>query len=155
VVRRGVSGPAPAGGDVGLVVVDHGSKKPEANRWHEEFVRSWDDVAGYRTVEPAHMELAEPSISAAFDTCVAAGCQMVVVVPYFLWPGRHWSDDIPALAADAAARHPGVTYLVAAPLGPHPLLHDVVDQRVRYCLAHAAGGPPCEMCAGSGGCHWS
>ncbi len=112
----------PLGGTVGLVVVDHGSRRHEANTWHEEFVRGWNDVAGYRAVEPAHMELAAPSIGDAFDACVGAGCDVVVVAPYFLWPGRHWSEDIPALAAAAAARHPGITYLVAAPLGPHPLL---------------------------------
>jgi sirohydrochlorin ferrochelatase len=151
-----VSEAGPPGKRVGLVVVDHGSTKPEANRWHEEFVRGWGDVDGYRCVQPAHMELAQPSIDDAFDACVAAGCDLVVVAPYFLWPGRHWSDDIPALAAAAAARHPGVTSLVAAPLGPHPLLREVVDERVRHCLAHASsGGPGCEMCAGSGGCHLS
>jgi len=154
--RRGVSEAEPLGSRVGLVVVDHGSTKQEANRWHEEFVRGWGDVAGYCAVEPAHMELAEPSIGDAFDACAAADCEVIVVAPYFLWPGRHWSDDIPALAAAAAARHPEVTYLVAAPLGPHPQLRDVVDERVRHCLAHASGrGPSCEMCVGSAGCHLS
>lgn len=143
-------------GDIGLVVVDHGSTREDANRRHEEFVRGWGGVGGYRVAEPAHMELAEPSIASAFDACVTAGASMVVVAPYFLWPGRHWTVDIPALAAEAAARHPGVAHVVAAPLGPHPLLRDVVDERVRHCLAHVTGqGPPCEMCdgAGSQGCH--
>ena len=148
-------GPERLTGEIGLVVVDHGSTRPDANRRHEEFVRGWDGDGGYLVVEPAHMELAEPSIGSAFDACVAAGATMVAVAPYFLWPGRHWTEDIPALAAEAAARHPGVTYVVAAPLGPHPLLRDVVDERVRHCLAHVTGhGPPCEMCtgAGSAGC---
>lgn len=154
--RGGVSEAVPLGDRVGLVVVDHGSTKQEANHWHEEFVRGWGEVDGYWCVQPAHMELAEPSIADAFDACVAAGCGVVVVAPYFLWPGRHWSDDIPTLVAAAAARHPAATYLVAAPLGPHPLLREVVDERVRHCLAHASGrGPGCEMCAGSGGCHLS
>ena len=60
-----------------------------------------------RTVQPAHMELAEPSIATAFDACVAAGATTVVVAPYFLGPGRHWDSDIPALAAAAAAVIPG------------------------------------------------
>jgi hypothetical protein len=35
-------------------------------------------------------------------------------------------------------------------------LRDVVDERVRHCLAHASGrGPSCEMCVGSAGCHLS
>ncbi len=148
--------PAALAGELGLVVVDHGSTREEANRRHEEFVRGWGRHRGYGVVEPAHMELAEPSIGSAFDACVAAGALRVVVAPYFLWPGRHSSEDIPALAAEAAARHPGVAHVVAAPLGPHPLLRDVVDERVWRCLSHVAGlGPGCEMCSGAGaeGCH--
>ncbi len=138
---------------VGLVVVDHGSTRPEANRSHEEFVRAWPGWGGVRTVQPAHMELAEPSLATAFDACVAAGATTVVIAPYFLGPGRHWDSDIPSLAAAAATRHPGVHYLVAAPLGPHPLLADIVEERAAQCLAHAAGGGPgCEMCGSDGGC---
>ncbi len=68
------------------------------------------------------MELAEPSIATAFDRCVAGGATTVAVAPYFLGPGSHWDRDIPALAAAAAAGHPGVRWLVAAPLGPDPRL---------------------------------
>jgi sirohydrochlorin ferrochelatase len=138
---------------VGLVVVDHGSRRPEANRSHEDFIATWPKTAAVRTVQAAHMELAEPSIATAFDACVAAGATTVVIAPYFLGPGKHWDSDIPALAAAAAARHPGVHYLVAAPLGPHPLLADIVEERAAQCLARAAGrGPGCEACRGGGGC---
>ncbi len=107
----------------------------------------------YPIVEAAHMELAQPSLGTAFDRCVDAGATMIVIAPYFLWPGDHWDRDIPALAAEAAARHPGFRYLVSAPLGPHPLLGDIVEERVAHCLAHARGeGPDCDLCAGTGQC---
>jgi len=140
-------------GTLGLVVVDHGSRRHQANWAHEEFVRTWPDRGRYRAIEPAHMELAEPSIAAAFAACVAAGATTVVIAPYFLWPGSHWDRDIPELAAEASRHHPGIGYLVTAPLGSHPLLSQIVDERVSYCLAHATGGAPeCEMCTGSGRC---
>jgi len=81
-------------------------------------------------VEPAHMELAEPSIAAAFARCVARGAQRVVIVPYFLGPGRHWNEDIPRLAAEAAGQFPGVEWMVAPPLGVHPLMLEIIDQRI-------------------------
>ena len=138
---------------VAVVIVDHGSRRQEANDRHEAFVREWRERATYPIVEPAHMELAEPSLGTAFDRCVGAGATMIVVAPYFLWPGDHWDRAIPALAAEAAARHSGVRYLVAAPLGPHPLLGDIVEERVAHCLAHARGeGPDCDLCAGTGQC---
>jgi sirohydrochlorin ferrochelatase len=138
---------------VGIVIVDHGSRRDEANRRHEAFVADWKARFGYPIVEPAHMELAQPAIGDAFDACVAAGAATVVIAPYFLWPGTHWDRDIPALAAQAAGRHPNVRHLVTAPLGAHPLLMDVVDDRIRHCLAHAVGGASqCELCAGSDRC---
>lgn len=140
----------------GLVLVDHGSRRTASNELHEQTVRAWRESSGYPIVEPAHMELAEPSIGAAFDACVAQGATTVVVQPYFLGPGRHWDRDIPELAGEAAARHPGVRYLVTAPLGPHPLLMQIVDDRVRQCVAHANGdAPECDLCAGTGRCHFA
>jgi sirohydrochlorin ferrochelatase len=145
------SPPAPA--SLGVVIVDHGSRRDESNRRHEAFVRAWRARGRYEVVVAAHMELAEPSIATAFDACVAAGATTVVIAPYFLWPGNHWERDIPALAAEAAGRHPGIRYLVTAPLGPHPLLGDIVEQRIGSCLAQVAGqAPECELCAGTGGC---
>jgi sirohydrochlorin ferrochelatase len=141
------------GPGTGIVIVDHGSRRQESNRRHEAFVRGWHARGRYSVVEPAHMELAEPSIATAFDACVAAGATTVVIAPFFLWPGNHWDRDIPALAAEAAARHPGVGYLVTAPLGPHPLLIDIVDEHIQRCLAHASGeAPECDLCAGTGCC---
>jgi len=139
---------------VGVIVVDHGSRRTESNVMLEDLTRGpITDTLDYDIVEPAHMELAEPSIATAFDACVTRGATTVVIQPYFLLPGKHWNQDIPELAAAAASRHPGVAYLVAAPFGVHPLMADVVTARVEYCLAHVRGEvPECEACAGSGRC---
>jgi len=138
---------------VAVVVVDHGSRRAESNESFEGFVRASASRLPYPIVEPAHMELAEPSIATAFDRCVAAGATTVAIAPYFLVPGNHWDRDIPALAAAAAAPHAGVHWLVAAPLGPDPQLLAVVAQRVAHCLAHVAGGAgECGACAGTGRC---
>lgn len=113
-------------------------------------------LTGHAIVEPAHMELAQPSLATAFGRCVARGATTVVIHPYFLLPGRHWREDIPRLAAEAAAGHPGVRWLVTAPLGLHPALVEVVQDRVRHCLACALGeAGPCEICRDQGGCAFS
>ena len=136
-----------------VIVVDHGSRRAESNESMETFVRESADRLLYPIVEPAHMELAEPSIATAFDRCVAAGAATVVLAPYFLGPGHHWDRDIPNLAAEAASAHPGIGWLVTAPLGPHPLLMDIIDRRVEHCLAHVAGtAGPCPSCAVTGRC---
>jgi sirohydrochlorin ferrochelatase len=59
------------------------------------------------------------------------------VHPYFLLPGKHWKHDIPTLAAQAAERHPGVRYVVTEPLGLHPLMAEIMSQRIAASLAEA------------------
>ena len=99
------------------------------------------------------MELAEPSIATAFRRCVEQGAKTVIIFPYFLSPGRHWHDDIPALAAEAAEAFPGVSYLVTAPFGLHPLLLDVIDARILHCVLRVDGeAESCDVCTPDGGC---
>ena len=138
---------------VGVIVVDHGSRRQESNELLQDVVRQFAEVTGFVIVEPAHMELAEPSIETAFSRCVARGAETIVMFPYFLLPGRHWNDDIPQLTAAAARKHPGVRYLVTAPFGLHPLMAEVMRQRIEHCLAHTQGGADaCELCAGTDRC---
>ncbi|HEX5470849.1 MAG TPA: CbiX/SirB N-terminal domain-containing protein [Lacipirellulaceae bacterium] len=140
-------------GQLGVILVDHGSRRDESNAMLVDVVRDFARATGMPIVEPAHMELAEPSIATAFDRCVARGATTVVVFPYFLLPGRHWNDDIPRLAALASRNHPGVRYLVTAPFGLHPLMAEVMRQRIDHCLAHTRGeADACEVCAGTERC---
>ncbi|XP_076885145.1 sirohydrochlorin ferrochelatase, chloroplastic-like [Bidens hawaiensis] len=138
----------------GLIIVDHGSRRKESNLMLNEFVAMFVEKTGYRIVEPVHMEQAEPSIRDAFHSCVQQGANRVIVSPFFLFPGRHWHQDIPSLTAEAAKDFPGVSYMITAPLGLHPLLVDVADDRIKHCLSHVAGdADECAVCAGTGKCH--
>ncbi|CAA2997098.1 sirohydrochlorin ferrochelatase, chloroplastic [Olea europaea subsp. europaea] len=119
----------------------------------DEFVEMFREKTKYRILEPAHMELAEPSIKDAFGLCVQQGAHRIIVSPFFLFPGRHWHQDIPSLTAEAAKEHPGVSYVITAPLGLHELLVDVVNDRIKHCLSHVAGeADECSVCAGTGKC---
>ena len=138
---------------LGVILVDHGSRRDESNALLLDVVRNFADASGLPIVEPAHMELAEPTVATAFGRCVERGATTVVVFPYFLLPGRHWHDDIPRLAAAAASQHPGIHFLVTAPFGLHPLMAEVMRQRIEHCLAHTRGeADACELCAGTDRC---
>jgi sirohydrochlorin ferrochelatase len=134
---------------VGLVVVDHGSKRPAANDMLIDAAAMFKRVAGAGIVEPAHMELAEPTIEQAFEKCVAQGATLVVVHPYFLSPGRHSTTDIPTLTAQAAAKHPGVRFHVTQPLGLDEKIALLMMQRIGHCLKQDFS---CEYCKGTGCC---
>jgi sirohydrochlorin ferrochelatase len=119
---------------IGVIVVDHGSRRAESNDMLLRVTALFQQHSGYAIVEPAHMELAEPTIATAYDRCIERGAELVVIHPYFLLPGRHWRRDIPALAAQAAEKHPNVPFRVTAPLGLHPLMAEIMAQRVADAL---------------------
>ena len=84
------------------------------------------------------MEIAEPSIEQAFERCVAAGAQKVVLHPFFLSPGRHVTADIPELMSAAAKRHPEVAWVVSQPLGLQELMPRVMHAAVSESVAVGA-----------------
>ncbi len=120
-----------------IIVVDHGSRRAESNDLLLDVVEMFRQQSDYEIVEPAHMELAEPSIQTAFDRCVERGATVVIVHPYFLSPGRHWHEDIPRLAAEAAGRHDGVAFRVTEALGLHPLMAQIINDRIAQCLGES------------------
>ncbi|MDA1179416.1 MAG: hypothetical protein O2931_11530, partial [Planctomycetota bacterium] len=125
---------------MGFIVVDHGSRRAESNSLLLQVVELFQRETGLTRVEPAHMEIAEPTIAQAYDRCVERGAEFLVVYPYFLGPGRHWHEDIPRLAREAAVNHPQTQFLVAAPLGLHVGMIRVMEDRIADCLRSATLG---------------
>lgn len=114
-----------------VLLVDHGSKRAEANRRLHELARELAERGPYDIVEAAHMEIAAPDIAAGFARCAERGAESVVVHPFFLSPGRHVVEDIPRLCREAAAAHPRIRWCVSEPVGASPLLTDAVLERIR------------------------
>ena len=80
-----------------ILLVDHGSRRPEANALLEAVAELVAERVPDVIVRCAHMDLAEPDIAAGIAACAAAGADAIVVHPYFLGPGNHTTDDIPRL----------------------------------------------------------
>lgn len=137
----------------GIVIVDHGSRRDQSNSMLYAFVEMFKQRTGHANVEPAHMELARPTIKEAFNKCVQQGASRVVISPYFLFPGRHWDKDIPELAAEAAKLHPTTPYIVTGPIGLHELMVNILQERINHCLSKVAGKvSECDMCSGTDRC---
>jgi len=113
-----------------ILLVDHGSRRPEANALLAAVAEQVAERAPGSSVHFAHMELAPPSIAEGIAACVADGAEAIVVHPYFLAPGNHTTHDIPRLVREAAASHPGIEVRISEPLGLHPKLIDVVLARI-------------------------
>jgi sirohydrochlorin ferrochelatase len=113
-----------------LIIIDHGSRREEANAALVETARLVAErVGGGWDVRYAHMELGEPSLEQAIAGAVGDGAREVVVVPFFLAPGNHARVDIPASVELARARHPAVSFRLTDVLGPDVLLAELVLKR--------------------------
>ncbi len=68
----------------------------------------------------------DPTVHDAVSECAARGVTEVVVHPYLLVPGKHASHDVPHLADACREAFPDIAIRVTAPLGPHPMLAELV-----------------------------
>jgi len=126
----------------GIIIVDHGSRLADSNRLLEEVAAAFSGRYGaqYDIVEPAHMEIASPSIAEAYGKCVSRGATEIVVVPYFLGPGKHFTQDIPRLACEAACGHPGTHVRMAKFLGLDDHMLEILATRVGESLERPETG---------------
>jgi sirohydrochlorin ferrochelatase len=113
-----------------VVLVDHGSRRPEANAQLESLAELLRARESGTLVLTAHLEVVPPSIVDALGTCAAAQACDVVVLPWFLAAGRHTSEDIPRLVAEARTLHPGLRVRIGAPLGLEAKLVELALQRI-------------------------
>jgi sirohydrochlorin ferrochelatase len=118
-----------------IVLVDHGSRRPEANAQLEALASLVRARESGTLVLTAHLEVAPPGIADALGECAAAGATDVVVLPWFLAPGRHTSEDIPRLVAQAVRSHPGLRVRIGAPLGLDARLVELALERVAQARA--------------------
>ncbi|NEB75044.1 sirohydrochlorin chelatase, partial [Streptomyces sp. SID14478] len=107
-----------------LVLVAHGSRDPRALATVGELVERIRELRPHLPVHLAHIELNAPLLTDVLAALEHGG--QAVLVPLLLSRGYHVKQDLPR-AAEAAAH---LRTRVAAPLGPHPLLVDVLHQRL-------------------------
>lgn len=111
-----------------VVLAAHGSRAATANDAHRALAERLAGATGC-PVGAAFLELAEPSIAGAIDDA-ATRARTVLVLPYFLHPGRHLSEDVPAIVADAGRRHPDVAVQLLGAFGAEPAVIDLLADQV-------------------------
>jgi sirohydrochlorin ferrochelatase len=114
-----------------LLLIAHGSRRPEANADLEYIAGGLRDRGRYPIVQVSFLELAEPNIEAGGTVCVDLGATEVILLPYFLSAGVHVVEDLTESRNRLSERFPSVQFVLAAPLGRHALLLDIVEERAR------------------------
>lgn len=125
--RCSVTGKQPQDNQM-ILLVDHGSKRAAANDMLQDIATMLQEKTDLR-IHTAHMELAEPTIADGVEKCVQDGAKHIIVVPYFLSPGRHSTTDIPNIMQECASKFQDLTYEVRPPIGTHPGMIDIILDR--------------------------
>jgi sirohydrochlorin ferrochelatase len=112
-----------------LLLIAHGSRRQEANEDLDYLAEQLRARGRFAFVQKSFLELTEPTIAAGGALCVSAGARRIIMLPYFLSAGVHVHEDLQAARRDLATHFPQVEFRLARPLGPHPLLVELVAQR--------------------------
>jgi sirohydrochlorin cobaltochelatase len=115
-----------------LLVVGHGTRSTAGVA---EFTAFIDRLkrrmpTAFPAVEGGFIELSDPPVTDAAGALATTGHLDMVAVPLVLVAAGHGKGDIPAALLRETVRHPGMTYRYGRPLGPHPVLLDLVAARV-------------------------
>lgn len=118
-------------GPTAVLLIAHGSRHAPANDDLHQLAERYATLGNYPIVEACFLELAEPDILIGGDRCVARGARRVLMIPYFLSAGVHLIRDLAAARDELRGRHADVEFRLGPPLGPHPLLDQLIAERVR------------------------
>jgi sirohydrochlorin ferrochelatase len=125
-----------------ILLIAHGSRHEEANADTRHFAEELVRQGAYRIAVAAFLELAEPDIDGGAASCVELGATSVVLLPHFLSPGVHVRRDLGEALQRLSERFPAVEFLLAEPLGRHPLLLQIFAERARGATKESGGKAP-------------
>lgn len=115
---------------IAVQLIAHGSRREEANEELVEVANRLSEQSDYGLVVASYLEIADPSIPVAARLCVAAGATEVLMMPYFLSPGSHGTSDMQRYRAELQDEFPDIRFRLCPPLGLHPLMLDIIRDRL-------------------------
>jgi sirohydrochlorin cobaltochelatase len=139
----------PAQSKPALLIAGHGTRDPEGVAAFTALTGRVARLNTKRSVAGGFIELSEPPLRDAVSTLAGQGHRNLVAVPLMLVAAGHSKGDVPAALAREVARHPGLSVRYGRPLGPHPVLQDLLAARVGTAC-DGMTGPPAVLVVGRG-----
>jgi len=116
---------------MGIIVLGHGSKAPQALETLKKYGEMVKTKSRCEIVEIASLQFNRPNLPEAIQKAVSLGAGKIVIVPFFLYNGIHMQEDIPEVIACEKANNPGVEFVLANHLGADHRLVDIVLDRIK------------------------
>lgn len=114
-----------------VLLIAHGSRRAAANQDLVRLAEMLRERSVFPIIEISYLELAEPTIPEGAARCVSAGAEEVLLLPYFLSAGVHVQNDLDEYRSEFAREYPETEFKLCAHLGLHPLMLEIVLDRLR------------------------
>lgn len=114
----------------GLILFGHGARDPSWRTPLDELAAASAQRDPSCAVEVAFLEIQHPSLPVALDALVARGVLDVTIAPIFWARGGHVDHDVPALLAEAQARHAQLKLRMLPVLSALPGMLDFIADEV-------------------------
>jgi sirohydrochlorin cobaltochelatase len=115
-----------------LLIVGHGTVDPAGVGEFTAFVERMRVKLAPERIDVAggFIELSAPAVTEAWQYLVERGHRRLTAVPLVLVAAGHAKGDIPAALQREVHRQPGSSFVFGRPLGPHPILLDLLAERI-------------------------
>jgi sirohydrochlorin cobaltochelatase len=127
-----------------LLIVGHGTRDAAGVAGFLDLVKRLQARAGELDggfdVDGGFIELSRPPLTDAVTALWDRGHRHVVALPLVLVAAGHGKGDVPGALNREKERHPGLGYRYGRPLGPHPTLLSLVEERVDAALRDGRRG---------------
>jgi precorrin-8X/cobalt-precorrin-8 methylmutase len=124
--------------NAGLILIGHGSKLPHNRENLEKLAAIIRGRGKFKTVEIAFMIRDTPTVNEAVDMAAAKGISKIVLVPAFLAPGVHTTEDIPGLIGvkerEPQLKAKGIELVYGEPLGSDERIADILEEKAFKAL---------------------
>lgn len=124
--------------NVGLILIGHGSKLPHNRENLEKLADILRKRSTFKIVEIAFMIRNTPTITEAIDTLAKKNIRKIVLVPAFIAPGVHTTQEIPELIGvkekEPILKARGIELVYGEPLGSDERIAEILEEKALKAL---------------------
>ncbi|MBI2861002.1 MAG: precorrin-8X methylmutase [Chloroflexi bacterium] len=108
--------------DTGVIILAHGTRGERGSAEMTSVLGRVTDgvkvlLSPRAVVSWASLQFNHPSLEEAAATMARAGVSRIIIVPYFLFPGRHITEHVPEEIAQLERAYPACRFVLAGHLG--------------------------------------
>jgi precorrin-8X/cobalt-precorrin-8 methylmutase len=124
--------------DSGLILIGHGSKLPHNRENLEKIATMLRSRNKFKIVEIAFMVRDTPTVNDAVDVVADNGVSKIVLIPAFLAPGVHTTEDIPGLIGvkekEPNLKAKGIELVYGEPIGSDERIAEILEEKALKAL---------------------